>query len=328
MEFGVEFVPEDPIDDIAEEVKMAEESGFDYVWITDHYNNRNVYATLTRLAEETKEIKVGPGVTNVYTIHPAETASSIATIDELSGGRAILGIGPGDRTTLDALGLEWDKPLTRTREAIKIIRDLLAGEKVTLEEEKFRLQGAQLGFGPVSEIPIYVGAQGPRMLETAGELGDGALINASHPDDFEFAVKQVKKGVQKGGKSPGDVEVTAYTSFSVAEETEAAKKAATPVVAFIVAGVPDVVLERHEISKEKADEVKKPLNQGDFGTAFGSVTGEMIDAFSAYGTPEECIERVEELRKAGVTQIVTGSPIGPDKEEAIRLVGEEIIPEI
>ncbi|KXB02058.1 methylene-tetrahydromethanopterin reductase [candidate division MSBL1 archaeon SCGC-AAA261D19] len=328
MDFGVEFVPEDPIDDIVEEVKVAEDSGFDYVWITDHYNNRNVYVTLSRLAVETEKIKLGPGVTNVYTIHPAETASSIATIDELSGGRATLGIGPGDKTTLNALGLEWDKPLTRTREGVEIIRDLLAGEKVTFEGEKFKLHGARLNFKPKSEIPIYIGAQGPKMLKMGGEFGDGVLINASHPADFDFAVDQVNKGIKKAGKKKSDVEVTAYTSFSVAEERKAAKKAAMPVVAFIVAGVPDVVLERHGISKEDAKKVKKPLGEGDFGTAFGSVTGDMIDAFSVYGTPEECIERIKGLSKVGVSQIVTGSPIGPDKEKAIELIGEEIIPEI
>lgn len=328
MDFGVEFVPEDPVEEIVEKVVTADKTDFDFVWITDHYNNRNVYATLTRIAEETESINLGPGVTNPYTIHPAETASSVATISELSGGRAVLGIGPGDRTTLDALGLEWDKPLTRTREAIEIIKDLLAGEKVDTEGmEKHEIQGAQLSFTPEDKVPIYIGAQGPNMLKMAGKLGDGVLINASHPKDFDFAVEQIEKGVEEAGRDMDDVDVVAYTSFAVAEDVESAKESATPPVAFITAGVPDVVLDRHGIPSEDVETIGKALNEGDFGTAFGSVTEDMIDAFSLYGTPEECIEKVEGLRDVGVTQVVAGSPIGPDKKESMKMISDEIMPE-
>ncbi len=328
MDFGVEFVPEDPVEEIVEKVVIADKTGFDYVWITDHYNNRNVYATLTRIAKETENINLGPGVTNPYTIHPAETASSVATISELSGGRAVLGIGPGDRTTLDALGLEWDKPLTRTREAVGIIKDLVAGESVTTEDaEKHEMEGAKLNFTPEDDIPIYIGAQGPNMLKMAGKLGDGVLINASHPKDFDFAVEQIEKGVEEAGRDMDDVDVVAYTSFAVAEDVDSAKESATPPVAFIASGVPDVVLDRHDIPKEDVQKIGKALNEGDFGTAFGSVTGDMIDTFALYGNPEQCIEKIERLKEVGVTQIVAGSPIGPDKKESMKMISDEIMPE-
>ncbi len=328
MDFGVEFVPEDPVEEIVEKVKVADKTDFDFVWITDHYNNRNVYSVLTRIAKDTDQINLGPGVTNPYTIHPAETASSVATISELSEGRAILGIGPGDRTTLDALGLEWDKPLTRTKEAIEIIKKLIAGERVSSEGmEKHEIEGAKLNFEPEDEIPIYIGAQGPNMLKMAAKNGDGVLINASHPKDFQFAVGQIEKGVKDSDKSMDDVDVAAYTSFSVAEDSDSAKEAATPPVAFIAAGVPDVVLDRHDIPAEDAQVIGEALNEGDFGKAFGSVTDEMIDAFALYGTPQECIEKIEELKDEGVTQVVAGSPIGPDKKEAMKIISEEIMPE-
>ncbi|KXA94672.1 methylene-tetrahydromethanopterin reductase [candidate division MSBL1 archaeon SCGC-AAA259E19] len=326
MDFGVEFVPESLVDEVVEKVKVADKTNFDYVWITDHYNNRNVYAVLTKIAEETEKINLGPGVTNPYTIEPAQTASAIATISELSNGRAVLGIGPGDKTTLDSLGLEWDKPLTRTREAIEIINRLLSGEKVATENmEKHDLNGAELNFEPEEEIPVFIGAQGPNMLKMAGKNGDGVLINASHPKDFDYAVGQIEKGIQEAGRDKEAVEIVAYTSFSVAEDMESAKEAAVPPVAFIVAGVPDVVLDRHDISSEKAGEIGEALGEGDFGTAFGLVTDEMIDAFALYGTPEECVERIESLKDRGVTQIVAGSPIGPDKKESMKVISDKIM---
>ncbi|KXB00173.1 methylene-tetrahydromethanopterin reductase [candidate division MSBL1 archaeon SCGC-AAA261C02] len=327
MDFGVEFVPKDPVRTIVGYAKTADKLGFDFMWITDHYNNRNVYATLASIARETREIRLGPGVTNPYTIHPAETASSIATIDELSGGRAVLGIGPGDRTTLNALGMKWEKPLTRVKESIKRIRDLLEGESVTSEEgEEFNLRGCRLNFSPERKIPIYIGAQGPNMLKMAASCGDGILINASHPRDFEYAIERVKEGTKEAGRNLSDVDVAAYTSFSVGEDKTSAKESVIPPVAFIVAGVPEKVLERHEISSDNASEIKEALSKGDFGAAFGAVTSKMINVFSICGTPNECIERIRELKKIGVSQLVVGSPIGPDKKNSMKIISEDIKP--
>ena len=95
MKFGIEFVPNEDLNKIVERVKLAEEVGFEYAWITDHYNNKNVYETLALIAKETETIKMGTGVTNPYVRSPAISASAIATIDELSDGRATFGIGPG-----------------------------------------------------------------------------------------------------------------------------------------------------------------------------------------------------------------------------------------
>lgn len=287
MDFGVEFIPDNPINEVVEKAKVADETGFDYIWITDHYNNRNVYSTLSLIAEETEQITLGPGVTNPYTVHPAETASSIATISEISGGRAVLGIGAGDRTILEAIGLKWDKPLTRTEETIQIIRELLDGKEVSTEKmERHKIQKAKLNFKPKEEIRIFVGAQGPNMLQMAGKRGDGILINASHPKDFDFAMEQIKKGVEISARNLDEIEVAAYTSFSVAEDTDAAMEAATQPVAFIVAGVSEVVLDRHGIPLEHAQKIGKALNKREFGKAFGSVTNEMVDAFALYGNPE------------------------------------------
>ena len=129
MKFGIEFVPNEDLNKIVERVKLAEEVGFEYAWITDHYNNKNVYETLALIAKETETIKMGTGVTNPYVRSPAISASAIATIDELSDGRATFGIGPGDKATFDALGIPWEKPVSTIKAAIADINALLAGEK-------------------------------------------------------------------------------------------------------------------------------------------------------------------------------------------------------
>ncbi len=317
MKFGIEFVPNQPLDEIVKLVKLAEDVGFEYAWITDHYNNKNVYETLALLAANTETIKMGPGVTNPYVRSPAISASAIATIDEISDGRATFGIGPGDKATFDALGIEWTKPVSTIKAAIADINTLLAGEKTEA--------GAALGgVKKVQDaIPIYMGAQGPKMLETAGEIADGVLINASNPKDYEAAMPMIKKGLAAAGGDKS-FDVGAYTATSIGPDSDAAKNAAKIVVAFIAAGSPPPVIERHGLPEGFNTKMGDFLAKGDFGGAIGAVTDEALDAFSVCGTPEEFIPKIEGLAEMGVTQYVAGSPVGKNVEESIKLLGEVI----
>jgi len=323
--FGIEFVPGDPVLKLAHYTKLAEDNGFDNVWITDHYNNRDVYTTLAVLAQNTNRIKLGTGVTNPYTRNAAITAQSIGAINEISGGRAVLGIGPGDKATFDAMGIEWTKPMTTVSETVAAIKEFFSGKKVSYQGERVNINGAKLAFKP-GNIPIYIGAQGPKMLELAGKIADGVLINASHPRDFEFAIKQINAGAKAAGRDPRDVDVGAYACFSIDKKEDKARNEAKVVVAFIVAGSPDAVLERHNIDVAAKKSIGDAIAKGDFGALMGGmVTDDMIDAFSICGTPDACNSRIEELKKIGVTQIIVGSPIGPNKEKSIKLIGKEII---
>ena len=317
MKFGIEFVPQIPLDELVRLVKIAEDVGFEYAWITDHYNNKNVYETLALIAAETETIKMGPGVTNPYVRSPAISASAIATIDEISEGRATFGIGPGDKATFDALGIEWTKPVSTIKAAIADINTLLAGEKTEA--------GAALGgVKKVQDaIPIYMGAQGPKMLETAGEIADGVLINASNPKDYEAAMPMIKKGLAAAGGDKS-FDVGAYTATSIGPDSDAAKNAAKIVVAFIAAGSPPPVIERHGLPEGFNEQMGAFLAKGDFGGAIGAVTDEALDAFSVCGTPDEFIPKIEGLAEMGVTQYVAGSPVGKDVEESIKLLGEVI----
>lgn len=323
--FGIEFVPSDPVLKLAHYTKLAEDNGFDNVWITDHYNNRDVYTTLAVLAQNTNRIKLGTGVTNPYTRNAAITAQSIGAINEISGGRAILGIGPGDKATFDAMGIEWTKPLTTVSETVAVVKEYFSGKKVSYEGERVSINGAKLAFKP-GNIPIYIGAQGPKMLELSGKIADGVLINASHPKDFEFAIKQINAGAKAAGRNPKDIDVGAYACFSIDKKEEKARNEAKVVVAFIVAGSPDAVLERHNIDVAAKKDIGGAIAKGDFGSLMGGmITDDMIDAFSICGTPDVCNSRIDELKKIGVTQIIVGSPIGPNKEKSIKLIGKEII---
>lgn len=326
VKFGIEFVPREVYWRTVYYAIESEKSGFNYVWITDHYNNRNVYVILTLIANYTNNIKLGTGVTNPYVCNPVFTATAIASLAEIAPGRIICGIGAGDYVTLSTVGLKIEKPLAYVKEAVEIIRALTSGETVTIDGQAFKIKNAKLNYKSPSKIPVYIGAQGPAMLKLAGEIGDGVLINASHPRDLKEAVSKIREGVSKANRKIEELDIVAYTSFSIAEEEAKAIEAAVPVVAFIVGGSPTVVLERHGIDLEKAQAIKDALVQGKFGRAFKNVTNDMVEAFSIAGTPKQCIDKIERILEAGVTQFVVGSPIGPDLIKSIRMIGEKIIP--
>jgi 5,10-methylenetetrahydromethanopterin reductase len=325
--FGIEFVPMELFWRTTYYTIQAERLGYDSIWITDHFNNRNVYVSLAMIANYTDRIRLGPGVTNPYLVHPTMTAQSVASLNEIAPGRVLCGIGAGDRTTLDMVGIEMKAPLTTVREAVEIIRHQIAREKGKYEGRVFEISpGARINFKVQGKIPIYIGAQGPKMLQLAGGIGDGALVNASHPDDIERAVTLIRKGAKKKGRDPEDVDIAAYTSFSVAETEKEARKPVIPVVAYIVAGSPPFILEKHDIPVEKADKIRGALADRDWGKAFGSIDDNMIDTFTVCGTPEQCTEKIANLFKMGISHFVTGSPLGPNVRSSINLFGLQVLP--
>jgi 5,10-methylenetetrahydromethanopterin reductase len=260
-------------------------------------------------------------------VHPVMTAESVASLNEIAPGRVICGIGAGDKTTLEMVGVEMKSPLRTMRESVEIIRRQLVREKTGYDGKIFKTTGgARFNFKTANPIPIYIGAQGPKMLQLAGRIGDGALINASHPDDIKRAVGLIRKGSEKARRDPKEVDIAAYTSFSVAETEKKARKPVVPVVAYIVAGSPPFILEKHGIPVEKADKIKSDLSSRNWGEAFGAVNKQMIDAFTVCGSPEQCTEKIDILFKTGITHFVTGSPLGPNVRASIDLFGKEVLP--
>ena len=329
MSYGIEFVPGNVnVRQVVNFCKLAESKDIDYAWITNHYNNRHCYPTLAAIAQATTTLKMGPGIMNAFTDTPAAMASFYCTLNEISDGRAVLGIGPGDLSTLPKLSIQAEKPVARLEEAIAVIRKLCAGEEVTLPNNQFfKYQGAKLTGVNLPDkkkgVPIYVGAQGPKVLELAGKVGDGALINASNPKDFAIAIPIIKKAADAVGKKNFDV--GAYTAMSIDRSEKKARNAAKIVAAFIAAGSPPELLTRHGLDLNNVAKIKGALSKFDFKTVGELVGDKEIDAFTIAGTPEMVKHKCDELTKAGVTQIIFGSPLGPDMTTSIRLLGKYVV---
>ncbi|PSQ57096.1 MAG: 5,10-methylenetetrahydromethanopterin reductase [Halobacteriales archaeon SW_9_67_25] len=319
---GIELTPEHPVSAVADRAARAEVAGFDTVFVSHHYNNRDEFVALAAIAAATDSARLGPGITNPYETHPVALASRVATVDEFAGGRGVFGVGAGDRSTLANLGYRHERPLRRVLETMQVARRLWDGETVD-HDGTFRADGAALNY-EAGSVPVYVGAQGPHMTRMAAKYADGVLFNGAHPRDVEWARERVDEGLADRPDDRGEFDFAVYASVSVAETREAAREAARPPVAFIAGGAPDPVLDRHDIDRERAAAVGEAISAGEFTDAFERVTPAMLEAFCIAGTPATVADRVEDILTVA-DSLVAASPLGPDAA-AIDLAGEALPP--
>ncbi|MFB6222452.1 MAG: 5,10-methylenetetrahydromethanopterin reductase [Haloarcula sp.] len=315
---AIELTPEHPVAQLASFAKQAESNALDAVFASHHYNNRDQFMALAAMAERTDEILLGPGIANPYETHPVTLASRVATLAEMSDGRAVFGIGPGDESTLSNLGFEHDDALRRVLEAFIVARKLWDGEQVD-HDGTFEAVDAGLNYDG-GDIPVYVGTQGPHMTRMAAKHADGALYNGAHPDDLAWAREQVEEMADERPEEYGEFDLAAYASVSVAEDEERAREVARPPVAFVAAGSPPPVLDRHGIDHDRAEAIGQAISAGEFSAAFEKVTDPMLDAFCIAGTPETVAERTAAIEEHA-DSVVFASPLGPDIETAIDLLG-------
>ncbi len=315
--YAIELTPEHPVAQLTDFARTAENEGFDAVFASHHYNNRDQFMALASMAQATDDVLLGPGIANPYETHPVTLASRVATLSELSDGRAVFGVGPGDKSTIRNLGFDHDDALRRVLETFKVAKRLWDGERVD-HDGTFQADDAGLNY-EVGEIPAYVGAQGPHMTKMAAKHADGALYNGSHPKDLAWARDQVDSMLDDR-VADSEFDLAAYASVSVAEDADAAREAARPPVAFVAAGSPPPVLDRHGIDHGVASDISDAISAGEFEEAFGLVTEPMLEAFCIAGTPEDVAERTEALREHA-DSVVFASPLGPDIEDAISLLG-------
>ena len=176
LPLSVNLMPDGPVGRIADLAVLAEELGYARCWVYDEgLVTRDVYVTLSAVAERTETIPLGPGITNPFVRHPGATAAAIASLDELSGGRAFVGIGAGGGLTLDPLGIVRDRPLTAVAEMVDGLRRLFAGERVEHDGHAFSFRDAHLTYGRPG-IEIILAGRGPRMTELGGRVADAGTV--------------------------------------------------------------------------------------------------------------------------------------------------------
>jgi 5,10-methylenetetrahydromethanopterin reductase len=336
-DFGVALPTREPVAALVAAAREAEALGFGQVWVTDDRLQRDPFVVLAAVALETETVRLGPGVTNPFSRHPALIATALATLDELSGGRAVLGLGAGG-TNHRSLGIRREAPVQALGEAIELVRGLLAGREVTLEGRVIRSEQARLDFEPVRRaIPIHVGARGPRMLELAGAAADGAIVgNVASPEGWRYAYGHIVAGAERAGRDPASVELTAWVYCSIADDPAAALDAIRPQVATSLATSRPILanlgVELPPAYARRMDELEWSLEEAAVRDAGATIPEETLRFFGLAGTPASCVEALQELLDAfpaiDHVTIVPAPPSGTKTGDVVRRFGSEVVPHV
>lgn len=322
MRFGCSFWLDRDPRQAARFARAAEDAGFQDVWFPDHYFIREVYAALALAAAATTRVGLGTAVTSPYLRHPVLLASAVATIDEISEGRALLGLGVGGHEFPSQLNVSLARPLAVCREAADVIRRLLAGEAVTAHGKIFSVQGARLHFTPSRRIPVYLAARGPQMLALAGEIADGVITHGTHGSYLTLARDRIAGGLTKAGRPAGAVDLTLMGEVAVTEDL-ARERDRLRARCILMAGgeyAPELV-ERYGLTAADVEPVRRAVKAGDLAAAARAVNDRVVDAFCVVGSAERCRETLRGMARAGVSHVICSFGAGGSEAESTRTLG-------
>ncbi len=295
--------------------RYAEERGFSEIWQADTRLARDCIVMMSAFLNHTKRLRFGSGVLPIWTRNPAVIAASWSTMWELGGkvdgrGRVMLGLGAWWEPIAGRVGVKREKPLKAMREHIESIRRLFTMEEVTYQGEFVNLDRIRLdvAFGDASprDIPLYIGATGDKMLELAGEICDGVVLNYVVSVDYiRRAVELVEKGAQKSGKTLAHVDRPELLVCCLSDkDPDAAMAEGKKLVSYYLATEPHI-MKASGVSEELLAKVQSmmswPATEEDYIRTSKVIPDDVVRNLMAVGTSDECRAKVKEYIEAGVT---------------------------
>ena len=285
--------------------ELAENAGFDSLWVTERYFHEETFSLLGYLAAATNTIKLGLGVTNPYTRNPALLAMSTATLDRISGGRFSLGLGRSERGVIQGrMGMRYGDPFQVMESVVSTLRRLMAGEALTTTEGPSPLTNVRLAIAPSqAEPPIYLAAIGPKALRLAGAIADGVLLNAYTPVDYvKYAAEEVRKAATEAGRDPDSVDIACMLIMRQTDEPERLWPDLKRRIVRLLEEprVGEILLEKGGFDPSILEPLRASVQQDRGASAVDLISDEMVDAFYLVGSEEHCKKRVAAYRDAGV----------------------------
>ncbi len=289
------------IHEMIELARLADETCMESIWMSDHLCFRDSLTTSMALLASTKKIKVAPAPMSPYSRHPIISAMSIATMEEFAPGRVIACPGTGNAAALKEAGMESPHPLQTMREYVEILRRFLKGETVNYQGKIFKVNGAKMGFVPSGPIKMYLTAVRPSMLQLGGEIGDGVLLSAGCvPGYISRCVEEIKKGAEKAGKLPADVDVAGFVTASVSEDRREAIEANKTFLAYIFRNTHHAENIRLGGGKVDQEGLAVAVGKRDWETGRKFISDEVVYAHSVAGTPADCQKQLAAFITGGL----------------------------
>ncbi len=325
--FHVGILPNRPLDEITPWIAQADELGFGGVWVADSQSVfRDAFMALALFAKQTRHMELATGVTNIITRHPALLAQNFATLNEISGGRAVLGIGVGE-SAVHTIGHRPSK-LARLEEVIGIVRALMRGEETVYDGQKLRVSW------PPAEVPVVMACTGPKSLQLAGRIADGVLFQVgADPALVRYAQRNIALGAEQAGRDTADIKLYQRLACGVSDDREAVR-AEVRGYASVAAGTIYSAVPREDIPDDLYADLKRMKERYDYqrhgdmnAEHAGLITDRILDAVAIAGTPEEAVPRFRELSALGVENFVL--PIATrEPGRIITQLAEQVLPKL
>jgi 5,10-methylenetetrahydromethanopterin reductase len=312
--------------------QLAEELGFDTLWHSNQRFYREMFVRMTSSAVATQRIGIGGAVAEPFAVHPVITAQTLATLDELSGGRATLAYGAG-HSGFPMMGFKRSRTALAIREAYTIVKGLLAGEEVTYEGEVVSAHRARLEFQPERAPLLWVATRGDVTLRSAGEYADGVLIATyASPDGVDAAARIVREGAARVGRDPGSVRLMSRVDTCVHADPRLAYEGTRIMVArFLYSSYPDRNFVRRE-GLEVPDDIEAIIAKRDYSLvpeAAALLSDDFVQGVTWAGSPDMVAERIAAIhRRTGIEDFGLWALLAPGqtREQSLRLIGEEVAP--
>jgi probable F420-dependent oxidoreductase len=327
MEYAITLKLDMPPTRVVSLTRQAEAAGFTYGWVFDsHVLWQEPYPLLTLMAQATERMRLGTCVTNPAVRDVTVTASVLATLNEISGGRMDLGIGRGD-SSRRVLG-KRPTTLADLEEATLKIKALATGQEVTHDEQQVRLPWAD----PSATLPIWIAAYGPKALHLTGRIADGVILQFADPNLIKWSLGFVHEGARAAGRDPSSIKVMAAAPVWVSDDLELARERVRWFPALVSNHVVDLISRYDQatlppeltayVRNREGYDYAKHAEVGSSNAEF--VSDEVVDRFCIVGPPEVQRQRLQELKDVGVTQFNIYLMSG-DEEACLEVYGRDVI---
>jgi 5,10-methylenetetrahydromethanopterin reductase len=344
LRIGVMQLTMEPLEEILAHAEQLDRHGFDTIWLAEAYpwwrkhqmEARSSTVLSALIAQRTERLTVGWGIISPFTRHPIQVAMDARVTQELAPGRFRLGFG-ASRIFMKEIGADDVKPLNPTRDAVRIVRGVLEGKEFSYEGKAFTAVVPALSDeaqAPRGTPPIYVAGTGPRMQKYAGEEADGLLTpSITTPGFVRYSRHNLEQGASETGRNPDDIDLGCTIVASIDEDRDTGRQGAREIAGMYLANKvqniqasADVLLEKANLSQDEIRPIADAMEQGGRRAAAEAVTDEILDKTRPIaGTPNDCIEAIEEYADAGCTHVML-ELWGKGRDRQIELFAEKVLP--
>ena len=345
MKFSYVMLPDYPLEESLSSIRLADELGFYACYAADETWHKDLWLLFAAAAGQTKQIRFGPSVSSVVLREPTLIAQAAATLDELSNGRAEVVLSSGNFGLLAQYGINWaaDKPLSRVKEGVHVIRTFLDNGTITFDGEFFTYNGLFTFARPVqARVPVKMGAmRGPKSFEASAEHSDGCHHALSYTREaYDYAAKHLQIGAERAGKDWQQLDFGAWVVVAVGRDSAAAKDAARSMVGIYASSMPAEQLQRNGVDPDSLKPIIEAIGAGDLAKGIELTSPEVAEKLSFSGTPDEVTAKIKEIEPAGVNHLIaaitdaslvkafTGQSLQgvATVDEQLQLIHDEVMP--